>query len=120
MDLDLKYSGDLNHEIACPNCGGINLHHSLVTTFWREKEDADHGLRVMSGRPGEHRQSQDVESIVKTTTAMTGNPSSRRDGVEIRFWCENCHALPRLLLAQHKGTTELKWATPIEVSLEKP
>jgi hypothetical protein len=118
MGLDLKYTGDSNHEIACPNCGGINLHHSLVTTFWREKEDANYGLRVQSGKPEDGPQFQGSEGSVQTTTSMTGNPSSRRDGVEILFWCENCHASPRLLLAQHKGTTELQWAMPIEVSLE--
>jgi hypothetical protein len=119
MGLNLKYTGDPNHEIACPNCGGMNLHHSLVTTFWREKEDSDHGLCVQSGRPDDGPQSQDREISVETITAMAGNPSSRRDGVEILFWCENCHATPRLLLAQHKGTTELQWATPIAVSAEK-
>jgi hypothetical protein len=115
MGLDLKYTGDSNHEIACPNCGGINLHHSLVTAFWREKEDSDHGLCVQSGRPEETPKSLEIETSVETTTTMVGNPSSRRDGVEIRFWCENCNALPRLQLTQHKGTTELQWATPIAV-----
>jgi len=108
MGLDLKYTGDSNHEIACPNCGGMHLHHSLVTTFWRAKEDAEYGLRVESG-----------DASVKTSTEMNGNPSSRRDGVVIEFWCETCHASPRLLLAQHKGSTELNWLTPIELSLEK-
>jgi len=119
VSLNLKYADATNHDIACPNCGGINLHHSLVTAFWRETEDADYGLQVASGRPDESPRFQDIEESVKTTTSMAGNPSTRRDGVEIRFWCENCHALPRLLLAQHKGTTELQWATPVELSPEK-
>jgi hypothetical protein len=116
MGLDLKYTDTPNHEIACPKCGGSYLHHSLITAFWREGEDAHHGLRVQSGRPGETRQSDDIETSAMTATAMAANPSSRRDGLEIRFWCENCNALPRLLLSQHKGNTELQWATPIEVS----
>jgi hypothetical protein len=107
MTINLSYADPLNHEIACPNCGGNYLHHTLVTAYWRTAEDADRGLRVESG----------AESVL-TGTEMAGNPSSRRDGIEIQFWCETCHALPRLLLAQHKGNTELQWATPI--AMEPP
>jgi hypothetical protein len=37
------------------------------------------------------------------------NPSERRGGVTIRFWCENCHSLSELALAQHKGCSVLAW-----------
>jgi hypothetical protein len=102
MSINLSYSDALNHEIACPHCGGGYLHHSAVTAYWRAAEDAHHGLRVES-RP---------ESVL-TSMEMAGNPSSRRDGIEIQFWCDACQALPRLQIAQHKGNTELQWATPI-------
>jgi hypothetical protein len=38
-----------------------------------------------------------------------GNPSSRRGGVAIRFWCEGCDSAPELTLEQHKGETHLHW-----------
>ncbi len=39
-----------------------------------------------------------------------GNPSSRRDGLVVRFWCEGCGDDPiELCIAQHKGTTEIGW-----------
>jgi hypothetical protein len=102
VSTNLSYADAINHNVACPSCGGDFLHHTSVTTYWRAGEDADRGLRVESS----------AKSTL-TTTDTTGNPSSRRDGLAIEFWCEACAALPRLLLAQHKGNTELQWATPI-------
>jgi hypothetical protein len=39
------------------------------------------------------------------------NPSSRRGGIAIRFWCEGCPFISELTLAQHKGSTEVEWPT---------
>jgi hypothetical protein len=44
------------------------------------------------------------------------NPSDRRDGIVITFWCEQCHGESgpdtnylRLAVIQHKGATYLRW-----------
>ena len=91
--------------IQCPECRGTFLHHKTVTVYWRAGEDADHGLRLQSD-----------QQSVQTTTDMTGNPSARRDGIEVEFWCESCHARPRLTIAQHKGATQVQWVNPPAVS----
>lgn len=84
-------------ELLCPSCGFNYLHHFRVDVFERN-EDANQGLHVT------------VDNLtLKTTTDLTGNPSSRRDGVVVDFWCEGCHEISRLSIAQHKGVTEFKF-----------
>jgi hypothetical protein len=39
----------------------------------------------------------------------TNNPSSRRDGILIHFWCEHCEEKPVMAILQHKGTTFIGW-----------
>ena len=43
-------------------------------------------------------------------TDLKGNPSARRDGLAIRFWCESCDARPVLTIAQHKGSTLVEFS----------
>lgn len=93
-------------DLCCPRCGADNLHHSTVTVF-------DGG-------------SEDPQTVVRTTvyggsTKMecvpekgSGNPSARRHGLTIKFWCEGCGGdspgdLIELKIAQHKGSTEIGW-----------
>jgi hypothetical protein len=96
--------------LLCPRCQSRNLHHAKVTTFNR---------------------SEDEETVVVSSTEdkttrtdvlpnhLSGNPSSRRDGLAIRFWCENCGGqsdddIIELTIAQHKGDTLVEWRfTPI-------
>jgi hypothetical protein len=40
-------------------------------------------------------------------TSMAGNPSGRRSGLTVLFWCECCHRITRLDIEQHKGETHL-------------
>lgn len=80
-------------ELLCPNCGFNYLHHEKVDVFERS-EDAESGLHVsVSGVKAE------------TNTALSGNPSARRDGLTVTFSCEGCDAKPVLTIAQHKGQT---------------
>jgi hypothetical protein len=43
----------------------------------------------------------------------SGNPSGRRDGLSIKFWCEGCKGVDEdileLTISQHKGSTLLGW-----------
>lgn len=80
-------------ELLCPRCGSNYLHHNQVDVFERD-EDAVTGLHV-----------QVADGRVSTDTALRDNPSSRRHGVAISFWCEGCNAKVVLKIAQHKGVT---------------
>ncbi|MBR9911512.1 MAG: hypothetical protein GYB33_14285 [Gammaproteobacteria bacterium] len=80
-------------ELKCPSCGGIYLHHDKVEVFERS-EDAETGVHAV------------VENnVVKTDNNLDGNPSRRRHGLKIHFWCEGCKAKPVISLSQHKGNT---------------
>ena len=82
--------------LKCPGCGGRSgLHHYRVEVFDREDDDR-FGLHV-SIQDGKMSQDQD----------MTDNPSLRRGGLSVFFWCENCEDLSVLHIAQHKGQTEV-------------
>jgi hypothetical protein len=83
--------------LLCPGCGEHDLHHDQVTVFERETEDAPSRATEIDG------------TRVRVLSDGRGNPSSRRGGIAIRFWCEHCSAVPELTLAQHKGTTLMEW-----------
>ena len=92
-------SSDLN-ELLCPNCKGEYLHHDTVTVYER-REDAENVMQTAI------RNSVLISSTVPN--AQSDNPSSRRDGLTISFWCEFCDSKPILTLAQHKGNTQIEW-----------
>jgi hypothetical protein len=82
----------------CPACGGLNLHHEEIKVFCR-KEDAAAVTETTVNA---------LRSVTETTDGSL-NPSARRGGVTIRFWCEDCHARPVLQIAQHKGSSLVSW-----------
>ena len=99
--VDLGGAADL----LCPRCGADNLHH-IGVTFYERGED-DEKLRRLQHFP----------PSLKTEVVPShgsGNPSSRRDGLAVRFWCEGCGGqaeddVIELTIAQHKGSTEIGW-----------
>lgn len=94
MQLKLsEYQEGEGAELLCPNCGFNFLHHSRVEIFER-KEDASSGLHVTV--KGE-------QAVIDSD--LKGNPSSRRNGLVVHFWCERCKAKPALTISQHKGNT---------------
>lgn len=89
---------DSEGALVCPSCGFHCLHHDKVEVFERN-EDEKKGLHVF------------IENGVSSTdTDLSGNPSSRRNGLAIRFWCEGCKARPILSIEQHKGSTYVKFS----------
>jgi len=91
---------DINEQdtLLCPKCDGDYLHHGKVEIFDRN-EDAIYGLyTIVSSR-----------KIQSENCALVGNPSMRRDGIKIHFYCEHCQADLTLAIAQHKGQTLIKW-----------
>lgn len=94
---------DSRNVLLCPNCNGSYLHHDLVRVYGRVHEDdlnlvkvtvetTQYGDRTFTPRKPDH-----------------GNPSGRRDGLAVRFWCEFCAAVSELTIFQHKGETFLEW-----------
>lgn len=105
--------GDAYEPLLCPACGSMNLHHRLVTVYERNEDAAQtRETRIAVG------------SEITTATvpsAQSGNPSSRRDGLAVGFYCEQCPALTELTIEQHKGSTYLAWrrtATILREDLE--
>ncbi len=97
--------------LVCPRCNEDYLHHGTVQVFDR-REDAELTAvsTVCDGLVSNHlRPSEGL-----------ANPSSRRHGVLIGFWCETCtgskwrheedhEETVWLSIAQHKGMTHIGW-----------
>lgn len=96
--------------LLCPRCGKDSyLHHQGVSYFARQ-EDGAFGTRV-------DVREKDVDEIpfhqvcVSTDThnRLVENPSRRRGGIAISFWCELCGGSYEFCIAQHKGQTLVFW-----------
>ncbi len=80
-------------ELKCPSCGSNALHHAKVEVFDRE-DDEKEGLHVVIS-----------DGKVTMDRNLEGNPSRRRNGLSISFWCEDCNVKPVMEIVQHKGNT---------------
>lgn len=85
--------------LRCPKCDGTYLHHHTVTVYIRAGEDSRQAIVTTVDDDGARVSKIDGEN--------NGNPSPRRDGLIIRFYCEGCDASVCLDLYQHKGQTFL-------------
>lgn len=118
---DDAYDGDC---IECPECGSFHTHHDLVQIFDRGEDAAvgmyvevQTGPRLDDPPPVERplgaitRQNSIMFSGRYSGPEFDGelNPSRRRHGLRIWFWCENCWGYFGLALAQHKGHSFLVW-----------
>lgn len=82
--------------LCCPVCKGFYTHHYAVVAYACEED-----------------QKAVVTAIPTNKYAVEGfnipeNPSARRDGVAVMFFCEECAARFRVTIAQHKGSTYFK------------
>ncbi len=92
--------------LHCPACKGIALHHDQVDVYERE-QDATRGIHArIRGVDNDRRQELARRTAeVTISTKLEGNPSERRQGIGIGFWCEECDCRSILTIAQHKGRT---------------
>lgn len=97
-----EFQADNLGELLCPNCGCENLHQTSVSIFDRH-EDAEITTVI--------KQSFDELSSRRVMSRASGNPSLRRHGLVIEFWCEQCpeDVAKALAIYQHKGTTFVEW-----------
>jgi|GEM_PF-1685699 hypothetical protein len=94
--------------LCCPNCNNAyGLHHDKITIWNRRKEDHDGVRFTIKG-------TSLTSKLIDGGDSLGGpkeNPSKRRDGLVIEFWCEHCPEIKpiNLRIAQHKGITLMGW-----------
>mgnify|MGYP006289034227 CR=1 FL=1 len=90
---------DDNTWLVCPDCGDNYLHHQSITVYNRY-EDAKETRVTHLGTNMDGFTSGDPDSMTSATVNSDDcdNPSSRRHGLQIRFWCETCGSKPTLNL----------------------
>lgn len=86
--------------LICPHCGDVFL-HQYKTEIFDCDEDEIEGLHVITDR--------DADNKIIVKKDLKGNPSPRRDGLKIHFFCEMCSAKSALDIYQHKGQTFVKF-----------
>jgi hypothetical protein len=96
--------------LDCPGCGESQLHHYHVSVHDRV-EDAAVCKSVIVSTPGDHPDHEWLNpfSCIVHETNNYQNPSKRRHGMAISFWCEHCDKHPVLMIGQHKGLTYMRW-----------
>jgi len=113
-----------NGSLPCPCCGELcGLHHTGVDVYERN-EDSEYVTKTevrslvdqcdivseeISG-PSSVSHQLNVSHI---KNEGSGNPSARRHGLAIHFYCEHCGDGIELTLAQHKGHSTLEWRLPV-------
>lgn len=89
--------------LRCPNCDSNFTHHNTVEVFFREEDQQDvPGVSLK----WDSNQSRTATSLLP----QDENPSDRRDGIRLGFWCEECpNEAMSLCIVQHKGETFMYW-----------
>jgi hypothetical protein len=83
--------------LQCPCCRAPNLHSTYVVTYDRVEDGETTETHIEDGK------------VTQGPSDARRNPSARRHGVAVGFWCEQCPNEPELTIAQHKGATFLEW-----------
>jgi hypothetical protein len=96
----IRWVDDQGGHLLCPRCGGYLVHHDQIDVYDRD-EDADDGLHVKVV----FAECNDSDLTVDKDLSL--NPSSRRDGMSIKFHCERCPEPFWLHVSQHKGYTDI-------------
>lgn len=98
--------GESTHPaLDCPRCGGNNLHHWRVEVYERPEEDGPVTKTSVESRSFP----ADIQTAARSKREPTDNPSARRNGLSVSFWCEGCAEISVLGIAQHKGCTLVEW-----------
>ena len=93
--------------LMCPNCGNVYLHQDKVTVFNRDEDEETEFVAEIQGKKAKAQ---------LLPSSRTKNPSARRQGLTISFYCECCPAKKlQMHISQHKGTTYFKWDYQIKM-----
>lgn len=90
----------------CPFCGYMFIHHGKVEVFGRNEDDNSPNHVTIE------------RYNVTVDRSNSGNPSSRREGVRIQLWCEQCKRIHYMEISQHKGVTFIEMVDKGESSSE--
>jgi hypothetical protein len=93
MDFGEPYATKL----TCTHCIHDCTHHGPTHVWLRPR-----------GEDGPSRKVTTLDNGVAIEEDAQGNPSGRRDAVEIVYSCEECGGLSALQVIQHKGATYLQ------------
>jgi|10_taG_2_1085330.scaffolds.fasta_scaffold70374_2 hypothetical protein len=94
------YSSEDEQVLVCPGCG-IECLHVHKTFNYSRGEDNEKVQRTTQDSAGNVK----IENV---ENEGSGNPSARRDGLKIQFYCE-AGCMVTLNIAQHKGNMFFKW-----------
>jgi len=105
---NLVEESQYNSILTCPRCGESYLHHIETNVYERGEDD----------KTGVHIKIRKSKVIVDNN--MDGNPSRRRHGMIIGFYCEHCNNDKRtdlimFSISQHKGQTFIEIENSPEV-----
>lgn len=95
-----------NLNLCCPHCKNVMMHQGSVEIFERLEDQKKGTLVIVNEEKG---------VTVDTDSDLKNNPSSRRHGLRVYFWCECCGDFDdgkpgsALVIYQHKGTTYVNW-----------
>ena len=78
--------------LLCPNCGFDYTHEISMDCWFRFSEESN---------DCNHTHVDSENAFVDGD--ISGNPSDRRNGFTMVYYCENCNAISQLEIAQHKG-----------------
>lgn len=92
---DIALSNNSVHTLVCPSCGCDCLHHYKIESFERDNDEKTGIHATIKGKS------------ISVDADMTNNPSQRRHGLIIYFFCEWCETKPVIELIQYKGRTLL-------------
>lgn len=107
---EVKVGGHLQgFTLQCPSCDNTWLHQESVEVFVRGDSN-EYGTHINADY-------SDEVTIGSDVTVEDGNPSARRSGIKISFWCELCDGLDGkedtsdaiLIISQHKGQEQMYW-----------
>lgn len=90
--LEVRFSADVStvQQLVCPRCGDDYIHQRRVRVFDRPEDAKDTLVVTVGGATG---------LLDVTRRKAPDNPSARRDGLTIQFWCEPCDAVSELTIA---------------------
>jgi|DEB0MinimDraft_6_1074348.scaffolds.fasta_scaffold51031_2 hypothetical protein len=108
------YRGDNEVTLKCGECDSENIHQHRVEVFSRYEDEEKYPVYIINHGPksnpfGEDSKEQLGLSLKQNCVASkTRNPSERRNGVNIIFWCELCDHKTKVSIAQHKGMEHMR------------
>jgi hypothetical protein len=86
----LHLARDILHELCCPKCLSVHLHHISVT---------EHGRNLSVSSSGG----------MNVDVPISSNPGEHPDWLTVLLQCETCGERATLCIAQRTGRTQLVW-----------